>query len=292
MQTTARLIQDFENRFNAQCLTGTFLENHRQSLPDSDAIELNANPFAPKEMDHDGLRHARLRRNVGVAAKLHSVAITEGRKHHNFVMVTLTYTRDTWQSTHMAAYIGHVRKWLDRRTGQQLRYIWVAEMQKRGVIHYHVLYFLPKGITMPKADKQGWWPHGSTRTERAVAPVQYVMKYASKFDSKNGFPKGARTYAVGGLDQTSLRSRRWLNFPAFIKARASINDCWQRSVGGGWLERSTGHVWPSEWGVCLVTKLKLSIVRLRDHGRPVDAGGPFSWLTDKPLLVTIGSANG
>lgn len=282
MKTSKQLVDEFESRFYAECLQGTLLENHSQSGPLSDAIEFGASPFNPHELEHDALRYARLRRNVGVAAKLHSVSITGGRRFHNFAMVTLTYERDTWQGTHMAAYIDHVRKWLFRRCGQKLRYIWVAEMQKRGVIHYHVLYFLPKGITMPKADKQGWWPHGSTRTERAVAPVQYVMKYASKFESKEGFPKGARSYAVGGLDETSVRSRRWFNLPAFIKARASINDCWQRSVGGGWLERSTGQIWPSEWGVCLVTKAKLHIVRLFNHGRPLDVGGPFSWITDKP----------
>ncbi|RJG00957.1 rolling circle replication-associated protein [Noviherbaspirillum sedimenti] len=284
MKSTNQLIEEFENRFYAKCLQGTKLENHSQIAALSDAIVAQENPFKPKEMEHAGLRHARLFRNVGVAAKLHSVSIT-GKKHFNVVMVTLTYERDTWEDTHMAGYISCVRMWMKRRTGQPLRYIWVAEMQKRGVIHYHALFFMPKGITMPKADKQGWWKHGSTKTERAAAPVRYVMKYASKFDSKNGFPKGARTYGVGGLDQTACNSRRWFNLPAFIKARASISDKWERAVGGGWLERATGKVWPSEWGVCLVTKLKISIVRLYDHGRPLDVGGPFEWLSAKPLAA-------
>lgn len=284
MKSSAQLMSDFENRFYAASMTGTFLENHIQSLPASDAIAYE-NPFKPQEFEHAQMRHARLRRNVGVAAKLHSVAIMGGKKYRNFCMVTLTYERDTWEPSHIRNYITHVRNWLARRCGQALRYIWVAEMQKRGVIHYHALFFMPKGVTMPKADKQGWWPHGLTRTERAVAPVNYVMKYASKFDSKAGFPKGARTYAVGGLDKTAASSRRWLNLPAFIKARASIHDKWQRAVGGGWLEHATGQVWPSEWGICLASKVKIAIVKLRFHGRPLDVGGPFSWLTDKPVLA-------
>lgn len=262
-------------------MDGTLLEGHSQSNPASDAIEWE-NPFKPSEFGHDEMRYARLRRNVGVAAKLHSVSITGGKRYYNLCMVTLTYQRDTWESAHMSAYINHVRMWAARRFAQKLKYVWVAEMQGRGVIHYHVLFFLPKGITMPKADKQGWWPHGATRTERAVAPVNYVMKYASKLHTKKGFPKGARTYGIGGLDQAASRSRRWLNLPAFIKARASINDRWDRAMGGGWLERSTGQIWPSEWGVCLVTKLKVAVVRLFNHGRPINAAGPFSWLSDRP----------
>jgi hypothetical protein len=239
--------------------------------------------FNPTELDRDMVRYSRLKRNIGVAAKCHEVNNPVGRKNHNVIMVTLTYKADTWSAKHISAYTDHVRKWLDRRCGEKLRYIWVAELQKRGVIHYHVIYWLPKGITMPKADKQGWWPHGSTRTEKAVAPVKYVMKYASKLDSKEGYPDGARTYAVGGLDETSRKSRRWLNFPSFIKARASISDSWTRSVGGGWLEHATKKIWPSEWGLSLVTRAKLHIVRIHDHGRPMEnVAGPFEWV--RPLI--------
>ncbi|SFA98612.1 hypothetical protein SAMN04515620_1114 [Collimonas sp. OK607] len=237
-----------------------------------------AKPFDPLEMVRDELRYKRLRRNIGVAAKLHEISVAAGRKNHNVVMVTLTYEVDSWDKKHMGAYLTNVRNWMFRRTGEKLKYVWVAEMQKRGVIHYHVLYWMPRGITMPKADKQGWWPHGSTKTEKANKPVAYAMKYASKLDSKEGFPDGARTYGVGGLVEADRSARRWFNFPGFIKARAAVGDCWKRSVGGGWLEHATGQLWPSEWGICLVTKLRLSIVRLHDHGRPLDVGGPFSWL--------------
>lgn len=276
-------LKKFDSAF---ALNGTLLEGQRQSLPPSDAIEWR-DEFKPAEFTHDEMRYKRLRKNIGVAAKLHSVSITGGKSYFNVCMVTLTYRPGVdWHKTHMSAYMDHVRKWHMRRTGRELKYVWVAEIQTltRGVIHYHVLYFMPKGITMPKADKQGWWPHGSTRTERAVAPVNYVMKYASKLDTKKGFPKNARTYGIGGLAEIDRLSRRWLNQPAFVKARASITDRWDRAVGGGWVERSTGQIWPSEWGVCLVTKQKVSIVRLHDHGRPMDVGGPFEWIDRKPVL--------
>lgn len=235
-------------------------------------------PFEPLEMLRDDLRYKRLRRNIGVAAKLHEISLPIGKKNHNVVMVTLTYRVDSWQPFHISRYTDAVRKWMHRRTGEKLKYLWVAEMQKRGVIHYHVLFWMPRGVTMPKADKQGWWPHGSSRTEKAVAPVKYAMKYASKLDSKEGFPYGARTYGVGGLVEADRGARRWFNFPAFIKARASVADRWDRSLGGGWLERATGQIWPSEWGLCRLSKFNISIVRIHDHGRPIDAGGPFSWV--------------
>lgn len=269
-----------------------------QCLPNSDAI-VYEEAFQPLELDRKELKYARLRRNIACAAKMHEAALPAGKKHHNVIMVTLTYRPEAeWGNKDMAAYLNHVRMWMKRRTAgaSPLRYVWVAELTKAGRMHYHVLFWMPKGCTMPKADKQGWWPHGSTRTEKAVAPVKYVMKYASKMDSKvyrvsdvlvNGrlcrkqvevcYPKGARCYGVGGLDQQFKYSRRWLNLPAFIKGRAAIDDRWTRASGGGWLEHRTGQVWPSEFGMCYQTPSKLHIVRLHKHERVIEADGPFNW---------------
>jgi Protein of unknown function (DUF3296). len=35
------------------------------------------------------------------------------------------------------------------RRGHKLPYVWVAELQKRGALHYHVLLWLPRGLTLP-----------------------------------------------------------------------------------------------------------------------------------------------
>ena len=277
---------------------GTLLDGQRQSYPNSDAIEWDGSAFKPTEMNRDETKFKRLRRNIGVAAKLHETALPYARfnsntaMRHNVVMVTLTYAKiEDWQPKHIATYISHVRKWLDRRTAgvHNLRYVWVAELQKRGAVHYHVLMWLPRGYTMPKADKQGWWKHGSSKTEQAVAPVKYIMKYASKLDQKgtdgNGFPAGCRMFGVGGLDKPGRASRRWLNYPTFIKGRASINESWKRAEGGGWLEEATGIIWPSEWGVSLMTKKAVHLLRLHEHERLIDADGPFNWLGEKPATV-------
>ena len=105
-----------------------------------------------------------------------------------------------------------IRHWLQRRS-VRFCYVWVAELQQRGALHYHILVWLPFGLTLPKPDKQGWWPHGSTRIEWARHPIGYLVKYASKFDIKCGLPKGARLHGAGGFDQAAQQIRRWFNCP-------------------------------------------------------------------------------
>jgi hypothetical protein len=231
-------------------------------------------------LEKDALRFGRLRKNVGVAAKLHNMNATP---RGNVCMVTLTYAdAHGWGPRHVADYLRHVRNWFKRLTGRSVAYVWVAEMQaKRSTptIHYHVVFWLPKGVTMPKADKRGWWPHGMTNTKRATAPVAYVMKYASKFDSKKGLPHGARIYGVGGLDAPCRNVRRWVNWPAFVQARAAVTDSFAPQVGGGWVNRATGEWWPSEYGLSFSTPLHSVVVRLHDHGRPMaHVAGPFNWI--------------
>ena len=84
-------------------------------------------------------------------------------------MLTLTYREvGAWHPRHISELLQRVRVWL-RRRGERLRYVWVGELQQRGALHYHVLCWLPRGLTLPKPDKQGWWTHGSTRIECLAA---------------------------------------------------------------------------------------------------------------------------
>lgn len=238
-------------------------------------------------IEKDEARFVRLQKNVGVSAKLHMLELRGQRL--NVVMVTPTYRPGVcWEASHLASYTDHVRKWYHRLTGEKLRYVWVAEVQDgkrredglgRNVIHYHAIFFLRKGVTMPKADKQGWWRHGHTNTMRCTNPVAYVMSYAKKQSDVSGLPKGARRYGVGGLERSSRAIRRWINWPGFIQARASVHDDYGRAPGGGWLNRNTGEWWPSEFGLCLTTARQIVVVRLHDHGRPVaNVAGPYSWV--------------
>lgn len=190
----------------------------------------------------------------------------------------------------MAHCTDHLRKWANRR-GFKLRYLWVMETQTRksgdqigqSAPHYHLVVWLPFGEELPHLDSQGWWPHGLTNAVKAVAPVRYVMKYASKFDSTGSFPKGARIYGIGGLTPDQRHMRRWVNWPAFVQANASYKCRWTRSAGGGWLDHSTGEIWASEWGLVSINRTHTRLMRLRTHPRPHQPSGPYSWLQSRGL---------
>lgn len=234
-------------------------------------------------IDREMARVVRLRKGVGVSAKaLHNAA---GWKP-TMVMVTLTYAGDNrnWAPHQIGGYIRAVRQWYTRLTGDALRYVWVAELQERGVIHYHAVFWLRKGVTMPKADKRGWWPHGMTKTERAVKPIGYLMSYLSKIESKNigSFPHGARIFGVGGLDQTGRDCKRWVLWPAYVQGNAAAGERWKPREGGGYLNHDDGRILLAEFAP---TGAGFSnFIRVRTTPREIDACGPFSWA---PTYATV-----
>jgi hypothetical protein len=167
------------------------------------------------EIDSDKARHTRLKRSILVAAKLFEHSFRGGFRMRP-AMLTLTYRDvDGFAPRHVSELLKRIRQWLLRR-GRGFHYVWVAELQLRGALHYHIVIWLPKGLTLPKPDKQGWWPHGSTRIEWARHPVGYLIKYASKFDVKGGLPKGARLHGSGGFDEAAKASRK-NNLIKFLK---------------------------------------------------------------------------
>lgn len=144
-------------------------------------------------------------------------------------------------------FLVHVRRWCKAR-GIDCRYLWVAEMQKRGVIHYHMIIFHPKRFNFPKPDKCGWWPHGSTSRSTGIKrAVGYMAKYLSKGDVAN-FPKGARTYGSGGLKGTAQLEMRWWKLPTWVREIVTPDDRAKR-VLGGFVNRSTSEVMLTPWRV-------------------------------------------
>lgn len=228
-------------------------------------------------IDKQQARVTRLRKGVGVASKwLHNLAGHRSQK----VMVTLTYAGDNtaWQATHMTTYINRVRDWYKRATGNKLRYVWVAELQDRGVIHYHAVFWIAPGVTMPKADKRGWWPYGMTKTEKAKKPIGYLMSYLSKIETKNvmEFPHGARIYGIGGLDKTGADIKRWVLWPSYVQGNAAAGDKFKPAKGGGFVNHDSGVYLRSEFQP--VGNSCRMFFRVHTHSREVDASGPFSWV--------------
>ena len=234
-------------------------------------------------IDRQIARVTRLRKGVGVAAKaIHNLAGTTAQK----VMTTLTYAGDNtaWRANHINEYVRKVKYWYKTLTGEKLRYVWVAELQGRGVIHYHAVFWLRKGVTMPKADKRGWWPHGMTKTERAHKPIGYLMSYLSKIETKNvqEFPHGARIYGIGGLDKSGRDCKRWVLWPSYVQGNAAAGDPFKPAKGGGFVNHHSGEFLQAEWAATGAGFR--NFVRVFTHARKVDASGPFSWIPSNGTL--------
>lgn len=243
-------------------------------------------------------RVTRLRKGLGIAAKqLHN----QGARNQRVWMQTLTYagTNANWRPEHISRYLDALRRWHYGVTGSKtVRYAWVAELQKRGVIHYHVICWLDGHLTPPKGDKawsskgrdgaKHWnppmWPHGMTNRLESTAPVAYLMKYASKIESKNvgTFPHGARIHGAGGLDPSGRSIRRWVLWPAYVQGNAAVGEPWRPAPGGGFIHAETGEVLLSEWaptGGGFST-----FMRVRETPRRIEPNGPFSWLPESKTV--------
>lgn len=245
-------------------------------------------------IDPKQCRVTRLRKGLGIAAKqLHN----QGSAAQQIWMQTLTYSGDNrnWRPHHISDYLKQLRRWHHSRGASRVvRYAWVAELQKRGVIHYHVIVWTASGLTPPKpdtawriTDSKGFtttqppmWPHGMSNRLRSTAPVAYLMKYASKIESKNvgTFPHGARIHGAGGLDPTGRSIRRWVLWPAYVQGNAAVSDRFRPAPGGGYVNDQTGELLQSEYvptgcGFC-------SFIKIRNTPRRIETSGPFSWLRE------------
>lgn len=185
----------------------------------------------------------------------------QGGFRGRWVMVTLTY-RDSlqWSPRHVSELLRHMRNWMTRRDAEA-NFFWVAEMQKRGVIHYHILVWLPHRLMLPKPDKQGWWKHGMSKVEAARCGGGYMSKYVSKGDSAP-FPKGARIHGCGGLTGIHKQSWRWWKRPRYVRLAVPLCTVPMKRVPGGWLNMDTGELLESEWKFCGM-KFGKAILRLK-----------------------------
>lgn len=217
-------------------------------------------------------RSARMRRSVWWAGQAHAAPFS-GHYGDRSWFVTLTYRPGVeWSSDHVRDALQRCRVWLKRRCGAKLRYVWVAELQKRGAVHYHLVIYLPKGVSMPKWDKQGWWPHGMTNVQRAKAPMGYLMKYVSKANCFQQFPAGMRLFGVGGLNREARDIRSWHNLPSWLRHQYGVGEVTRRACG--YLVRATGEILESPW----VLYRGAGHLLLRLHGElpPRFADGPYS----------------
>ena len=191
-------------------------------------------------------RLSRMRTGTITAARLVDETCRRGGFRMKCWFVTLTYRPgETWRAKHISAFINALRMW-QARAGRKLRYVWTAEMQERGAVHYHCIFWLPYGVSLPKPDKRGWWPWGMTQRVVAKNPVGYIAKYASKGEEGPAFPPGIRICGAGGFDAEARREARWWKAPK--DARAHLGEKADiRRTNAGRFDALTGEFWRTPW---------------------------------------------
>lgn len=249
---------------------GAGLVSSKTSLPE---CFVNLAPSAVAER-----RVKRLKRSVWASGHLHALA-DQGKRPPVCWFVTLTYVGvNDWKADHISKALQGFRNWC-RTLGVPCRYTWVAELQKRGAVHYHLLCWLPRGINMPKWDRRTgrravWWPHGMTNTQKAKAGVGYLMKYLSKLGEQTRFPKGLRLYGIGGLNQQGRAVRSWLNLPEWVKSEYGVGDV--KRLSRGFVVQVSGELLEPAYSVSLVPS-GIQLQALRDIPARSHCG-PYSTL--------------
>lgn len=235
------------------------------------ALEISFDPA-----DVQRRRLGRLKRTVWACSHWHSLTVRRGHRETVW-FVTLTYAGvHDWSARHISQCLAAVRKWCQRQA-VAFKYVWVAELQKRGAVHYHLAIWLPKRLQLPKFDKRGWWPHGMTQTVIGRSPVGYLMKYLSKTGPLQAFPKGARIHGCGGLNTDGRNVCSWLNWPQWCKQRFGVGAL--QTVAGRRVVRDTGEVLEP-----MYTRVRLPAgMRLYPNAPLPDrwADGPYSLLADR-----------
>lgn len=209
-------------------------------------------------------RIRRMRRVViGAADATRAMSERGGRRMYT-ALVTLTYAGDgQWSSEHISRYIKRTRAYLSS-VGVPCLYQWVMELTQRGRPHYHILWWLPVGTKIPKPDESGHWSYGMSNIKKALRPVGYLVKYATKGGIETGeLPKGARLFGVGhGGDESVRHAARRFGLPTWLHESSEEFQVFKRIPRLGWVCSETGEfratpfsvvVSKDSWGLIHIT---------------------------------------
>lgn len=169
-----------------------------------------------KECEAHHRRMWRKQKGVIASARLiHNDLVARGVKFRA-ALVTLTYRPGAeWAPRQITELLQHYVKWAKRR-GFKFRAVWGLEPHADGRPHYHIVFWMPRGLTPPMPDRQGWWPHGMTNAKWARSPVGYIAKYCAK-PAEDKFPKGARIWGAVGLSMGERCQVQWNLAPRWVK---------------------------------------------------------------------------
>ncbi len=227
------------------CASGQVAGGEAAGLVSSKTSPIGNKPFPVPQREGDRFdvtfhkegialnRVKKLKRSVYRSATYHSV-VDHGFRPPVCWFVTLTYVGiNDWRPDHISAATAAFRRHC-KRIGISCRYTWVAELQSRGAVHYHLLAWLPHGVRMPKWDlptfapsgreAAPFWSRGMTNTQKAKSGVGYLMKYLSKLGELTVFPPNLRLYGIGGLATQGRQIRLWDNLPEWVKRLHGVGE--------------------------------------------------------------------
>jgi hypothetical protein len=203
-------------------------------------------------LDGGSRRLSRMRRGVISAAALAQQDMQEGGTRFRAAFVTVTYRPgEQWDAGDIRKLVKHYRQWGHRRK-VALPIIWVGETHtggglNHGRVHYHLVIFVPRGLTPPMPDKQGWWQKGMSNCKWARRPVGYIAKYATKGRAGTPMPVGARLWGVSGLSTTVRAKLALATAPAWLRQFAQPGEIVKRIKYGWWRNCTTGWEYRSPW---------------------------------------------
>jgi len=228
----------------------------------------NHEPGQVCDVERGRARLSRLYRGTVQSARILSESAQRGGFRGSWVMVTTTIGpgRD-WHPLMLSRCLKRVKAWL-RARGESPRGVWVAELQRRGVVHYHLLLWVPRHLRLPFFDRRGWWPHGSTNAVRVRSPVGYLASYVGKERQKqpDAFPAGCRLFGHFGLSAAQRVERAWRVCAEWIRGLADEPFRFARAVGGGIARCDTGEIFRSPWRVLSTGGGVVRLVYIGGHG--------------------------
>lgn len=158
---------------------------------------------------------------------------------------------------------GAIRSFIDKiKDRYKIRFFfWWAELQRRGMIHYHIL--IPNSPWIDEVWLRGAWNFGfsSVRWLDGSRGIGYALKYARKMKKRYQqdyalFSKLFRNFRA----YSSNRLRDWFarswKFPGWLREKIwELGECPVR-VDSGWLFKATGEVVRSPWGLVGLERLE------------------------------------
>lgn len=204
-----------------------------------EAVLMNTTTGERVIVDPESARLNRMRRRVHAWSE--AVGEIQRERKVSKKMITLTYAPGVeWRVNHIRDFMRQVR----RKLGDELlAYAWVAEMQQRGAVHYHVYLIVGVNGWLPTPDKSGMWVHGLTEVKEGRSPF-YLVTYLKKGYQKRGYPKKLRIFAVW-INKKFVRLWTWTQFrwsalPAWLRQELMLIGFVLIGIfpkpkdGGGW----------------------------------------------------------